>query len=332
MAAATNVITTPSSLSSLMRVVQTKAYKAANFGYDEFNEFEKSPFGKDFKVIWSTPSILVPLSLAKGIGTSSIPEGGYEARPSSPALVEATLAFIMLNKRITFSRLQEILRSRSKDAFVENDLKYQGLKAVEAFREKFAMMAYGFASGTVALVPGCPAGVGGNDLVLRDMYGQSGLGALTHNRQVVDQFQAGSLPTGGDWIGVLNPVGPSLRPHGIVQVTAKNRSTNTITCNASAITGAQDGDIIVFANNNENTTLAGGTERNLNLTRLLDMLTSPSLHNISGGPSGSYPQWSPGYADTSGGKFTPIKYRKMKQGIQNNGPAGADVTDVWLAQ
>jgi hypothetical protein len=330
--AATNVITTTQSLSTLMRQVQTKAYKAANFGFDEWNEFQNGRLGKDFKVAWSTRSILVPLDLAKGIGTASIPEGGYEARPSSPALVEAALSFIMLNKRITFSRLQEILRQKSKDAFIENDLKYQGLKAVEAFREKFAMMAYGFSSGTVALVSGSPGGVGSNDLTLRDMYGISGLGSLAHNRQVVDQFQAGTLPTGGDWIAVLNPVGPTLRAGGIVQITAKNRSTNTITCGASGITGVADGDLIVFANNNENTTLAGGTERNLNLVGLLDMLTSASLHNISGGPSGTYPQWTAGYVDTSGGKFTPVKFRKMKQGIQNNGPAGADITDLWLAQ
>ena len=34
MAAATNTITTTATLSTLMRQVQTKAYKAANFGFD----------------------------------------------------------------------------------------------------------------------------------------------------------------------------------------------------------------------------------------------------------------------------------------------------------
>lgn len=331
MAASTNIITTTSSLNSLMRQVQTKAYKSANFGFDEWNEFKSGRLAKDMRLgEWSTRSIIVPLDLVKGLGTTSIPEGGYEARPSSPSLVEASLAFIMLNKRITFSRLAEILRSRSRDAFIENDLKYQGLKAVESFREKFAMMSYGFSSGTVALVSGSPSG---DTVTLRDMYGVAGLGGLTHNRQVVDQFQAASGSQAvGDFVAFLNPVGPALRTNGIQQITAKNRATNQITAGASGVTGLADGDIVVFANNNENTTVGGGTERNLTLTGFLDMLTSASLHNISGGSSGTYPGWTPGYVDTSGGKFTPVKYRKMKQGIQNNGPSGSDITDLWLAQ
>src|SRR5260221_14431532 len=109
MAAATNNITTTSSLSTLMRQVQTKAYKAANFGFDEWNEFQSGRMAKDMRLgAWSTRSIIVPLDLVKGLGTTSIPEGGYEGRPSSPALVEAALSFIMLNKRITFTRLAEI--------------------------------------------------------------------------------------------------------------------------------------------------------------------------------------------------------------------------------
>jgi hypothetical protein len=136
------------------------------------------------------------------------------------------------------------------------------------------------------------------------------------------------LPTGGDWIAILNPVGPVLK--GIVQITARNDLTNAVTCSASTISPAPaDGDLVVFANNNENTTLSGGTERNLNLTGLLDMMQSSSLHNVS---VVAQPAWNPGFIDTSGGKFTPVKYRKMKQGIQNNGPAGADITDLWLAQ
>ena len=319
MAAASNTITTTSSLSTLMRQVQTKAYKSANFGYDEWNEFQSGRLGRDFKVAWSTRSITVPLDLAQGYGASSIPEGGYEARPSSPALVDATLSFIMINKRITFSRLAEILRQRSRDAFIENDLTYQGMKAVESLREKFAMMAYGYSTGTVAKI----SSISTDDLVLKDMYGESGLGSTSHTRRAVDQFQV------GDFIAVLNPTGPALRVGGIVEITAITRSTNTITCGASGITNPAADDLIVFANNNENTTMASGSERNLNLTGLFDLLTSSSLHNVT---TSAQPKWAAGYSDTGGGRFTPVKFRKMRQGIQNNGPAGSDITDVWLAQ
>jgi hypothetical protein len=302
-----------------MRQVQTKVYQSAMFGEEEWNSVATGRAGKDFNLnAWSTRSITVPLDLQRGYGATAIPEGGYEAMPSSPAPIDATLTFINVNKRISFSRIAEILRQRSPQAFIEaeNDLKWQGKKAVQALRRKFALMFYGFSTGTVGKV----SSVSTDDLVVKDMYGISGLGATTHNLRCVDFFEV------GDRIAVLNPSGPAFR--GIFTVASKARSTNTLTGTAVSDAGAQVDDLLVFAGNLENTTLAGGTERNLNLVGLLDMMTSTSVHSVSGD---TYALWNPSFTQTTSGRFTPVTFKKMQYGISSQGPDGSKLTDVWFA-
>ena len=55
------------------------------------------------------------------------------------------------------------------------------------------------------------------------------MGGTTHNRQVVDQFVVAASGANTDYIAFLNPTGPALRTGGIVAITAKTRSSNTIT-------------------------------------------------------------------------------------------------------
>lgn len=306
--------------STLMRTVQTKVYQSAMWGEEEWNSVATGRAGKDFNLnAWSTRSITVPLDLVRGYGAAAIPESGYEAMPSSPAPIDATLTFINVNKRISFSRIAEILRQRSPQAFIEaeNDLRWQGRKAVQALRRKFSLMFYGFSTGTVGKV----SSVSTDDLVVKDMYGVSGLGTTTHNYRCVDMFEV------GDRVAVLNPSGPALR--GIFTVDSKARSTNTLTGTAvSDVSGATGDDLLTFANNLENTTLAGGTERSLNLVGLLDMMTSTTVHNVSGS---TYALWNPGFTQTTAGRFTPLTFKKMQYGISSEGPDGSKLTDLWLA-
>jgi len=324
MAASTYSVTTSSDLSTLYRQVQMGVYQAAQFGVDEWNALMAGRAAKDFKIDWSTRQVTVQLDLNDDIGTAAIPEGGYEARPSSQTLVDGSLSFILINKRFTFSRTSEYISRRSPRALIENQLKYQAKKALQGLRRKVGDMFYGFSTGTVAKI----SSVSSDDIVLKDLYGVSGLGGLTtgpgggiENRQVTDLFRV------GDYIAVLNPTGPALRTGGIQAISALTASTNTITASASSMTSPTANDLIVFANNLENTTLAGGTERSLNLTGLLDIATSTSLHSVSGA---TYAKWNAGYSDTSGGRFTGVKLRKMKQGINNNG--GGMLDTIWIAQ
>ena len=85
---------------------------------------------------------------------------------------------------------------------------------------------------------------------------------------------------------------------------------------------AATGDLVVFANNLENTTTSGGTERNLNLMGLLDGITSTSVHSVSGS---TYPRWTTAINNSSGGRFTTVKYQKLRDAIYNNGGGEMDL-------
>ena len=311
MATATYTPTTGGSdLKELGKKVQAGVYKAAQWGVEEWQWFGNL---EKFDVALGQREITAELDIIEGTGATFITEGGKEARPSSPTAVTATIPFLLLNKRWTISRTTYlILQRQGTRAFLENQFKWQGRKAVDAIRKKIGDGFYGFSTGTVAKVSSTST----DDIVLKDLYGISGLGATTHNRQVVDLFTAGTAPN-QDFIACLNPSGPALRTGGIVGLDSKTRSTNTVTgASVSDITSLTADDLIVFANSLENTTMASGTERNLNLVGLLDGLTSTTVHSVSGS---TYENWNAGIANTTGGQFTPVSLMKFRQAIMNEG-------------
>lgn len=306
-------------LTEIWRKMQAGVYTAAQFMVEEFNGLKDL---QPFEVRWSRREITFEADINQPYGTAMIPEGGKEARPSTPSTSTATVTFVFANKRFTISRTAELIaRQQGAAGNLEDQLAYAGRKAVDAVRAKVGDMFYGVSSGTVCKV----SSVSTDDIVLKDMHGVSGQGTTTHNRRCADLFQAGASATAGDYIAVLNPSGPALRTNGIVGITAVARSTNTITCGASGITSPTANDLIVYANNVENTTMASGTERNQNFIGFLDGFITASVHGISGS---TVPKWQP-YSDTTSGQFTGIRLRKMKQAINNNG--GGEMSDVWWA-
>ena len=196
---------------------------------------------------------------------------------------------------------------------MESQLKFQSKKAVQAIRRKVADMFYGFSNGTVAEVSSTTLTVH----TLKDMYGVTGLGALGEDNLVTDRFRV------GDVIALLTSGGALTGGTSIQAITAVTPATPSIT--TASISGAATDDLVVFANNLENTTVAGGTEYNAALVGLLDVLTSTSIHSVSGD---TYDAWNAGYTYTSGGRFTGVRLRKMKQGIYNNG-GGKLNTILW---
>lgn len=305
-------------LKELGRKVQAGVYKAAQYGVEEASWIKQL---EKYDAPISLREITHELDLIQATGAAFIPEGGKEARPSSPTAVTATVVPLLVNKRFTVSKtMSMILKRQGMRGLLESQFKWQGRKAVEALRAKQGETFYGFSTGTVALV----SSVSTDDIVLKDLYGVSGLGSTSHNRRVVDQFVA-DTGNNADWIAVLNPTGPALRAGGIVKITAKARATNTITCGASGITSPTANDLIVYANNVENTTLAGGTERNLNPVGLLDGLTSTSVHGVS---ATTNPSWAAALNDSAGGRFTGIKLMKGKDAIQNAGGGTARLV-IW---
>lgn len=312
MATATyNVTTSAVDLKELWRKVQAGVVVATQFGVEEWNLIENL---KEFDVDWSAREITFQLDITDDINVASIPEGGKEARPSSPTVVDANFTWILLNKRFTISLTAQYIAQRMPRAMIENQLKYQSKKAVQAIRRKVGDNFYGFSTGTMALVNGAPAA---DVFTLDSMYGVAGVGDASENRVVTDLFRV------NEYVAVLNPTGPALR--GIQKIIAINAATPSITLDATP-GGSANNDLIVFANNLENTTLASGTERDRQLVGLLDQLTSTSVHGVS---SATQPLWDAGYSNTTAGRFTGIKLRKMKQGLHNKG--GGDLTHVLWA-
>lgn len=317
MATATYTVTTGSSeLSAIKKKAQAGIKKAAQFGVEEVGWF-KGTLPK-FDVAASQREITFELDILDGTGATFITEGNKEARPSSPTAVTATVAPLLMNGRFTVSRHTQIIETaQGRRPVLEPQLKWQARKKAEAFNRKIGDTFYGFSTGIVAkldTISGAP------DYVLKDLYGIAGLGTTTHNLRVVDQFVVAASGSNLDYIAGVNPSNGALR--SIVSLTAKVRSTNTVTA-SGAISSDEISDWVVYANSLENTTITG-TEYNLNPPGILDGMTSTSVHGVSGS---TYDKWS-AYADTAGGDFSGIRLMKMQDNIMNRGGGKMDLV-VW---
>lgn len=310
MAVATYTPTTSSSdITGVWRKVQTPLQVAAQFMVDEWDMLDDVP---KMNVDWSARLIEMPLDISDDYGIAAIDEGGYEARPASPNPVDATLTWILYNGRFTISKTARMIDEHNRAAMLERQIVFQGRKKLQAMARRLGFDFYGFSTSLVAKVSSLP---GSDEFVLKDAYGISGLHSTNTPYRVTDPFKV------GDYVGVLNPSGPALR--GIVAVDAVDASTPSIDLASTPASSAAD-DLIVMANSTGNTVI-GDTDYDNGLTGLLDINTSTSVHSVS---SATYAKWAAGYSDTGGGRFTGIKLRKAKQGIENNG-GGTLNTMCW---
>jgi hypothetical protein len=298
-------------LDELWRKEQLGVVEAFGFGVPEWNFFNKL---KGVDTNWSTREITMELDLQDGYGVASIPEGGYEARPSSPLAVTATLTYILLNKRFTISLTAKYIHDkRGTKAMLTDQLKWQSKKAVQAIRLKVGNYMYGFSTGVLAHA--AENATGTTHLTIDNMYGIAGEGATTDSRQAQDLF------TALDYIGILTSGGTFRSIKQPSAIAGSNVLTHATDWGTTA-----DGDLLVGAASMENTS-NDGTDYNRGLVGLLDMITSTTVHNYA---NTSNSRWDPGIENTSGGRFTGVKLRKMKQGINNNG--GGTLDRVLWAQ
>lgn len=312
MATASYAVSTGSSdLSGLWRKIQAGIVVAAQFGVEEWNALQDL---EKFNVDWSSREITFELDINDDAGVAFIPEGGKEGRPSSPNTVTAQVTWVFANKRFTVSKTSQYIAQRTPKGQLGDQLKYQAKKAVQAVRGRIGDGYYGLSTGTLGVLG---AVAGAPTYTLKDMYGVVGLGLAGANRV------AAALLHENDFVAALNPVGPALR--SIQKVTAAPDLVNNQITTDAAFAGGAIGDLLVMANNLENTTIAGGTERNLALIGLLDAMTSDSIHGVA---SSAHAKWTP-FADTAGGRFDGIRLRKMKQHIANIG--GGKLDTVWWA-
>lgn len=305
------VSTSKTNVNGVWRKVQAPLQVAAQFMVDEWDMLDSL---KTFDVDWSAREITVPLDLSDDVGIASIPEGGYEARPASPNPTDGTLTWILFNGRWTISKTARWIDQMNRAAMLERQLLFQGQKKLQAMARRLAEYMYGFSTATICKI----ASVGSATIGLKDAYGIAGLGSTTAPFAVTNPFRV------GDWIAILNPAGPALRE--IRKITAVTPATPSITLDADPAADAVN-DLIVFANSLENTTLAGGTDRDNGLIGFLDATSSTSVHGVSGA---TFDKWNPALSDATGGRFTGPRLQKARQFIANKG--GGDLDNVLWDQ
>lgn len=301
-------------LVKLYKKVMTKLFTGFRFKCPEYADQD---MGK-FEVDWSTREILFPLDLNEGGGVASIPEGGWEAEPTSPTLEEGSATWIQLNKRFTLTKIaQYIDENQGVRPQVKRQFAFQGTKALDAIAWQYGLYWYGFSTGIVAKVSALP---GGNVVTLKDAYGYAGLASSGSS---YDKAFLARMFKKGERVAILNPAGPALRGFARISVdpdVANGQITLDATPGGSAVN-----DLIVYGNSIENTTLEG-TDYNKGVPGMMEVLTAAGLHGLT------HTNWTPAYSDVTAGRFTGTKLQRAKDEIENFAPEGASMDTLIMDQ
>ena len=312
MAAATGYAPTTSGvgLNKLWRKVQGKLQTGLNFVSEEWSSLKDL---KNFDIDWSAREITVPIDILEGTGVASIPEGGWEARPSSPNVEEITLSWVLFNKRFTATKTAMFIDKHNPGAELKKQLVYQGMKAVQAMGRHVSDYFYGY--GTAVLARTSTGATQASGVYTLDQGYDS---TITNFAYITDKFKV------GDYVALIR--GGVLVTNAIGVVTAVTAATPSITVTWNGSVDSDANDLVVKANSLENTTIAG-TDYNGGLTGLLDMLKTASVHNLS---SGSVANWSVAMADTTGGRLSGVRIHKGKDEIANYG--GGKGKTLYMSQ
>lgn len=290
-------------LNKLYRKVQGTLYEGMNFHSDEYEMLSQLD---EYKIDWSAREITVPVDLNEGAGVASIPEGGFEAYPSSPTVDEITLSWVLFNKRFTATLTSKYIDQKSRSAMLRRQIVHQGKKAIQALAGHFSDYFYGFGTGVLAK-PDAQVSAASHTITPTQGYG---LSTITSATFIVRLFRV------GDRVALLDSAG-ALKQFGTITARDKAAGTFDVTWNAAVALVATD--LLVKANSLENTTIAG-TDYNRGLIGLLDMFTSASVHGLT------HDEWVPSVQDSSGGAFAREDLQTISQEIADNG--GGKLTDI----
>lgn len=296
-------------LNKLWRKVQGEVATGLNYASEEWQQLDDL---KNFKIDWSFREITFPVRINKGFGVSSIAEGGWEARPSSPGLEECTINWVQFNKRFTATLMAQYVAQHNGEAQLKQQLMYQSIDAVDTLAGHFSDYFYGFSTGVLAITDTDVSGTTGT-LTLKNAYGSAALNDAAH---------ISGLFRKGDVVALVAPGSDALiDANAIGTITDMNPATPSIDLafigSVSAFT--TNGIRIVKANSLDQTVTS--SDLNRGLVGLLDMATSTTVQGIS---SSSVPDWSLAMSDSTGGRLTGMRIRKAKDEIKNFGGGTAD--------
>jgi hypothetical protein len=279
--------------------------------YDDFQESD---------IIIGPTTLNMPLDLEQGFGAASLADGGREARAVSPTIRTAQLTLTHINARFSVTRWSKAMNQQSRAAYVTNEMTFKARKRLEAIQHKVGLNFYGFTSGQVCQVSAAVSGVtAGAAITFSNAFGDTN---LTNTLYINQLFNV------GDQIGILSSASGTLLAGGVGEITAKGTSNVYTVAFSSALTIAANSSVM-FANNaayGDTFTETAHTDFNKWQPGLKDMTESTSLHSLSGT---TYPGWTSAVTDSTGGRFTPLKLKKIRQLMQN---AGKKLKGLVIAQ
>lgn len=288
-----------SDVDKMWKKVQGPVQQALQFDCEEEGYIEGlDPINLDF----SLREVTVPLDINEDYGVGAIGEGGYEAVPSSSDLDEITLSMAEISARFTIS-VRSALLQNNPGAVVKKQMVFQARKKMQAVARDVSDRFYGFKLGYLAQTSTAATQASGTYTLL-NMYG---VAALDNAAQIADKFRV------GDRVALIQS--GALVTNAIGTVTAVSATTPSITVTWNGSVTSTNLDYVVKANSMENATIAG-TDYDKSIVGLLDAMTSASVHGLA---TASQPNWAVGYSDTTGGRFSGIKWIRAKQEIMNRG-------------
>lgn len=310
MAAQTNAGTTSASLNRYWRKVQGTIAKA--FAHGKRKEKQLFDSFADAGFPWSAYENTFPVDINERGGIASLTDFGDLAKASSVNAVEATVSAVHFNGRFAIGDIAKY-SDRGNENQLARQIVMQGTQKVEAMVEHFSDYLHGSSSALLATTDTDISGTTAT-LTLAAGYGVAG---ITNAKYLASLFKVGERIVALDSSNALIDGTDSF---GEITAVSKANGTIAVTFDGS-ITYSTNGIRLYKANNLEGTTAAGGSDLNKGLVGMIDLTTATTVHNVSGSTN---PNWTAAYADTNAGRFTPMKYRRAKDEIQNDGGLDAD--------
>jgi hypothetical protein len=303
--------TTSTTAAKIWRKVQGSAVDAVTAKVDEMKLIGSI---SNASLAPSLREVTRPVFVERGGGVHAMVEGGAKARPTSPTPQEITVSLNHYQKQLAITELVLMTQAASGTA-IQPQFKFQLKEAINAFAEEVGDMFYAPSSAIRATTDTDLSGAT-TALTLAAGHNQSWITSASY---LAGLFRAGAA--GGDYVHVLNAGSQVTNAYG--QVTSRDASAGTITVTwaGTAPSSTTNGLQIVKANGLENTENA----YNKGMVGLLDALTGTSVHSLS---QSSYPGWSIGFSDTTGGRLDGTRLEKAIDEIENASGESPDLV-IW---
>lgn len=312
-------ITTQTAAAKIWRKVQGTAVDGINYEVEELGLIKSL---SNAKLAPSLREVTRPVLITRDGGVASISEGGYKARPMSPAPQEISVSLVHLQKQFAIAELVLMISRMGGDTQIVKQFKYQLRMAVKAMAEQVGDYMYAGSNGIIATTDTDLSGAT-TVLTLTNGFNQS---FITNASYLANRFQStqGVSVAAGDYVRCRDSASSYAQvSNAIGQVTSRSltNGTITVTWQGSAPSFTTNGIAIVKANSLDDT----ADDYNKAFVGLTEVLTATSVHGLSGS---TFPDWAAAFSDTTGGRLDGTRIEKAADAIEDASGRTVD-TVIW---